>query len=378
MKSLLRQSVTATAFVAALTLLSACSTSGPDNAAGGGEAKDFYAGFVAPKAPAEEGLDQMVDTSQYKKKAGAELVIAYADASLNNSFRVMAKGDTEYGISLLPNARLVYTNANDSVPKQIADVDDLITQKVDAIILAAVDVKALCPSIQKAKNAGIPVIIQERRVECDGYTTFASLNTNEVALYQMEYIAQRLGGKGKIAIVSGIPGVGNTVSMEEGYKSVLSKYPDIKVVATEYAEYDPTKAREVTAALLTAHPDLDAIASISGNITTGVFRAVQEAGKLDQMKAWTGDDANGWMKVQADNNLPSMTVPYPISVGRETVRLAGKILVGEEVPRTTEVARWAAPEDFSKNITKYANADRPDEWWYTDTPCQFDPFCKTK
>lgn len=362
----------------ALTLLTACSTSGPENAAGGVTPKDFYADFVPPKAPAEAGIDEMVDTSQFKKEAGSQLVIAYADASLSNAWRVMAKGDTEYGISQLPNARLVYTNANDSVPKQIADVDDLITQKVDAIILSAVDEKALCPSITKAKNAGIPVIIQERRVQCDGYTTFASVNTNEGALYHMEYIAQRLGGKGKIAIVSGIPGAGHTAAMEEGYKTVLTKYPDIQVVATVYAEYDPTKAREVTAALLTAHPDLDAIASIAGNIVPGVFRAVQEAGMLAQMKAWTGDDANGWMKTQADNNLPGMTVPYPTAVGRLTVELAGKILAGQEVPLTVNVPRWATPEDFSKNITKYANADRPDEWSYTDVPCQFDPFCKTK
>jgi hypothetical protein len=52
------------------------------------------------------------------------------------------------------------------------------------------------------------------------------------------------------------------------------------------------------------------------------------------------------------------------------------ILAGESVPRTYPVVKLASAVDFSRNIAKYANADRSDEWWGTDLPCEFDPFCK--
>ncbi|MGH3642416.1 MAG: substrate-binding domain-containing protein, partial [Mycobacterium sp.] len=194
--------------------------------------------------------------------------------------------------------------------------------------------------------------------------------------YQMEYVAQRLGGKGEIAVISGIPGAGQTVAVEAAYKTVLAKYPDIDVVDTQYAQYDPTKGREMTSAVLTAHPDLDAVVGISGNLGIGVFQAVRDAGMVDQMKAWVGDDANGWMLIQKNNNLPSMTVPYPVSVGSVAVETAAKILRGEQVMKTTEVPWVTSPEKFSADIAHYANADRPDEWWYNDMPCDFDPFCK--
>lgn len=336
--------------------------------------EDFYADFKPPDVPTPTGPE--VDTSQYKKPEGEQLVIGYSDASLGNSWRVMAKAETEYAISELPNAKLVYSNANDSVPKQIADVEDMITRGVDAIIISATDVNGLCPSVSKAVNAGIPVIVQERKVNCKDYTVWVSDNAPQVGRFHMEYIAQRLNGEGKIAIVSGVPGAGHSVEIEEHYKDVLKEYPDIEVVAKEYAEYDPAKAQQVTDALLVAHPDLDAIASISGNITIGVFQAARQAGKVEQLKAWTGDDANGWMKIHSKNNLPSMTVPLPPKAGRDAVFVAHRVLQGKPVTRTVYVEKWAPPLEFSKNIDKYANFERPDEWWYTDMPCSFDPFCK--
>jgi ABC-type sugar transport system substrate-binding protein len=339
-----------------------------------GAQEDYYTGFEPPVI--EQPEPKSIDTSAYAKPEGEELVIAYADASLSNSWRVMAKAELEYGISQLPNARLVYTNANDSTPKQIADMDDLIAQRVDAIILAATDVNALCPSIDKALAANIPVILLERMVNCPNYTVWVATDAEQVARYHMEYIAWRLGGEGKIAIVSGVPGAGHSVEMEQVYADVLENHPGIEVVATEYANYDPAQARQVVDALLVAHPDLDAIASISGNITIGVFEAVDSAGLTDQMKAWTGDDANGWMKIHAEHDLPAMTVPLPPLAGRYAAQQAYEILQGNPVEQIFQTPKWSGPMDFSENIDNYANFDRPDEWWYTDMPCEYDPFCK--
>jgi ribose transport system substrate-binding protein len=336
--------------------------------------EDFYGGFTPPEIVHPE--PESVDTSEFAKPEGEELVIAYADASLSNSWRVMAKAELEYGMSQIPNSRLVYTNANDSTPKQIADMDDLIAQRVDAIILAATDVNALCPSIEKALSASIPVVILERQVNCPDYTVWVATDAEEVARYHMEYIAWRLGGEGKIAIVSGVPGAGHSVQMENVYTEVLEQYPGIEIVATEYANYDPAQARQITDALLVAHPDLDAIASISGNITIGVFEAFEAAGLVDQMQAWTGDDANGWMKIHAEHDLPAMTVPLPPLAGRYAALQAYDILQGNPVMQVFQTPKWSGPMDFSENIDQYANFERPDEWWYTDMPCEFDPFCE--
>lgn len=355
-------------------------TSGDSSgSSGGGEypSENFWAGFE--EIPPEEGNSPIVDTSQYTKHPKSEqLVIGYADSSQSNSWRVMAKAETEEAISKVDGggAKLVYTNADDSAPKQIGDMEDLITQGVDAIVISAVDVNGICPAIEKALNAGIPVVIQERAVECENFTSFISLDMVNLAENQMKYIADRLEGEGEIALIFGIAGVGHTVQGEEGYENVLKEYPNIEVTNEEYAKYDPAQAKQLASSILTAHPDLDAFGVISGLMTDGVYEGVEAAGKVEQMKAWTGDDANGWMTLAVEHDLPNMTVPYPTKVGRTAVEVAVKAARGEQVHETEIVPRWEPAQKFSEDLAEFANFEKPAEWWYTEMSCEYDPFCK--
>lgn len=357
--------------------------SGSGGGGSGGSAEypseDFWADFQEIPPEEESADNPVVDTAAFKKPASEKLTIAYVDSSTSNSWRVMAKAETEEGIANVggAGATLVYTNANDSAPKQIGDMEDVINQGVDAIVLSAVDVNAVCPSVEKAIAAGIPVIIQERAVECDEYTSFISLDMINLAENQMQYIADRLGGEGEIALIYGIAGVGHTVQGEEGYENVLAKYPDIEVTNEEYAKYDPAQAKQLASSILTAHPDLDAFGVISGLMTDGAYEGAKAAGKADQMKAWVGDDANGWMTLAVENDLPNLTVPYPTKVGQTAVEVAVKALHGEEVHKTTLVPRWEPAQKFSEDLAEFANFEKPVEWWYTEMSCEFDPFCKS-
>lgn len=361
-----------------------CGSAGEDKSSGGGgsdtadyPSENFWKGFK--EIPIKNPPSEPVDTAPFKKPADQKLVIGYADSSLSNSWRVMAKADTEEGIADVDGAgaSLVYTNADDSAPKQISDMEDLIAQKVDAIVISAVDVNSVCPSIEKAIAAGIPVIVQERAVNCDEFTSFISLDMINVAENQMAYIAYRLGGKGEIALIYGIPGVGHTVQGEEGYENVLKEYPEIDVVDEQYAKYDPAQAKQLASSILTAHPNVEAFGVISGLMTDGVYEAVEAAGKVDQIKAWDGDDANGWMTLAVEHDLPNMTVPYPTKVGSVAVEVAVKAARGEEVEKTEYVPRWEPAVKFSEDLAEFANFEKPAEWWYTEMTCQYDPFCKS-
>ena len=108
--------------------------------------------FPAPQAPAG-GVT--VDTSRYKKPG--PYVIAYSNASLSNTWRIFGFAHMLWYQSQIPEIKdIVHANANNSIPKQVSDMEDLITKHVDAIVLAVTDSKALCPSIDKAIAAGIP------------------------------------------------------------------------------------------------------------------------------------------------------------------------------------------------------------------------------
>ena len=315
----------------------------------------------------------MVDTANFKRNA--PYTVGYADASLSNSWRIMAKAEVEYGISLTKGeAKLAYTNANDSTNKQISDIEDLLAQHVDAIILGATDVNSLCPSIDKALAQKVPVIILERLVNCKNYTQFIDDRNSDNGLLQGAYIVDKLGGKGNIVIIGGIEGSGATIEEVDGIKKMIEG-TSIKVLSVEYASYQPAKCKQIMQTLLTRYPEIDAVVSISGNQGVGCYDAVKAANRLDKIKAWTGDDANGWMKIVQQQKIPSIITPIPTYAGKYAVLEAVKILKGDQdVPKDFLVPK---PDINGDNIDKFAKQDRPDEWWYSeDLPCQFDPYCK--
>lgn len=370
------EGATATTEGATATTEGATATTEDGSATVGYPSEDFWAGFE--EIPQDHESEEMVDTSEFKKPDDQRLKIGFADSSQSNSFRVMARGAVEYGISEVggAGADLIYTNANDSAPDQIGNIDDMLTQQVDALIISAVDVNAICPAIDKALAAGVPVVVMERAVECENFTAYVSQDVINIAENQAAYVAYRLGGEGKVAIISGISGVGHSVESEQGYQNILADFPNIEVVATEYGFYDPAQAREIASSLLVANPDLDAFISASALMTEGIYQAAEDAGKVDQLKAWTGDDNNAWMKLAVDNDLPNMSVPYPVAVGEQSVQVAVAILHGEPVPRTGYTVRPEGPVEFSRHLANYIDRDKPDEWFYTTMPCEFDPFCE--
>ncbi|MGH7120578.1 MAG: substrate-binding domain-containing protein [Acetobacteraceae bacterium] len=318
--------------------------------------------------------DAKVMVSSARFKRNPPFTIGYADASLSNSWRIMAKAEVEYGIHLTNGeAKLAYTNANDSTSKQISDIEDLLAQHVDAIILAATDVNALCPSIDKALAQNVPVLILERAVNCKGYTQFIDDRDDDNGLLQGAYIVNKLGGKGNVVIIGGIQGDGATVEEVDGIEKELAG-TKIKVLAVQYADYQPGKCKEIMQTLLTRYAKIDAVASISGNQGVGCFEAVKAAHRVKEIKAWTGDDANGWMKIVEKYKIPSVITPIPTYAGKYAVLEAVKILKGEPVPKDFLVPK---PDITEVNIDQFAKMNRPDEWWYSqDLPCKFDPYCK--
>lgn len=303
--------------------------------------------------------DSMVDTSQYQKEP--PWTIGYADASLSNTWRVFAWQYMQYGASQLPETEIVHANANDSTPKQISDIEDLVARDVDCLIVAATSESALSPVIAQA-NQDVPVVIMERSVDTDQYTSFAALDAVEMGSLQAQAIVEALGGEGTIVILQGVAGSGPVVQSLEGMMSVLDQNPGIEVLATEYTNWSRDEGKTAMENLLQAHSQIDAVLSDSGLQNMGAFEAVEAAGRLDEIKAWSGDSVQEWMRVVDSNDLPGIIVDRPTSVGEIAVKTCGAILSGLPVPSV-----WGTPNQVieASDVEQYIAPDTPGsgQWW---------------
>lgn len=169
---------------------------------------------------------------------------------------------------------------------QIDQVNSIIAQGFDAMTIQAVDNAALAPVVGQAADNGVIVVdhygfADELGISDKIYKVLFGQKESGI-LQAEEYI--KLGGEsGKVAIIAGLTGADNAQQRTAGFEEVLTKYPDIEIVATQYCDWDTQKAQAAAEDIITAHPDLKAFLVQDDGMSKGVWNAVEAAGKQDQI-----------------------------------------------------------------------------------------------
>lgn len=211
-------------------------------------------------------------------------------------------------------AEVVYANAKQDATTQNSQVDTMITNKVNVLIIDAVDAKAIAGSVKKAKEAGIPVVAYDRLAEgpIDAYTSF---DNEEVGKVQGKALLEALGDKakdGQIVMMNGSVTDPNAALFRKGAHSVL----DGKVnIGKEYdtKEWKPENANTNMAGALSALGKDKVIGVYSANdgMAGGIITALKAAG-LSPLPPVTGQDAElaGVQRIVAGEQFMSVYKPY--------------------------------------------------------------------
>jgi ribose transport system substrate-binding protein len=223
-------------------------------------------------------------------------------------------------------------NSQNTVQAQVSDLQNIVSDKPDAILLIAGSDTALNPTIQQACDAGIKVLTLQTPVAVP-----CVWNVNNPFREGMEaagqWMAKALGGKGKILIDRGIPGVATSADIVDGFKAGLAKYgPDIQIVGEFDGQFAAGPEQQGISALLTAHPDISGI--MTQGYCTPVFNATKAAG-LSGVAA-TCFAYNGEMKACADGNKCAVLSASP-AVMQLAMQIALDALDGKAVPPTSQM-----------------------------------------
>lgn len=161
-------------------------------------------------------------------------------------------------------------------------IDTAITNKSVAIVLDPADADGSIGAVQKAKTAGIPVFLVNSEINKVGLALgqLVSNNAQGAALGATEFV-KVTGGKGNYVELKGKPSDNNAATRSNGYASVLSQYPTLKLVGQEVANWDTKEAHDKMQTLLTAHPDITAVIAGNDTMALGAIAALKEAGRTD-------------------------------------------------------------------------------------------------
>ena len=217
------------------------------------------------------------------------------------------------------------------VAGQIATLEDFINARVDAIVMAACDSKALTPIVRKARAAKIPVITIDSGVD-DPSVPIVATDNIKGARIAADTLAKLIGGKGKVGLIPFVAGAATSTMREKGFKDGLKSYPGVKLVSTLYSESDAAKGMAVTENMLTSTPDLAGIFAANDPGAIGAARAIEQRRLAGKIKLVAFDAAQSEVDALKRGTIQALIVQNPFKMGHEGVKAAVKAIHGEKVP----------------------------------------------
>jgi ribose transport system substrate-binding protein len=262
--------------------------------------------------------------------------------------------------------KVVVVNRNGGPTEQIADLEGLISQGVNAIIVNPTDREGLNAVIESAIAQGIVVVAVDQAVTAKG----AYVVTNDQTAYAQlgaEWLFKQLGGKGNVAEMRGIDGVPADTDRHNGFEAALKNYPDIKVAASVFTNWDPSTASQMALDLITTK-QIDGIWTSGTDYTT--IQQFQAANK--PFVPIVGADNNGFVGQLLDlkdKGLVGAAVTNPPAIGAVGTSIAIDALTGKNPQQTTLLTpKVYATGDTDGLKALYAPDQQPGWSTYVDIP----------
>ena len=211
----------------------------------------------------------------------ADIRIGVSIAQVDDVFLAQMRDYMAAHARELPDVTLQFEDAQGDVVRQLNQVQNFTAQGMDAIIVNAVDTAATQKMTLNAQQAKIPLVYVNRRPEFKevpagvGYVGSDEIKAGEI---QMRYLAEKMGGKGNLAIMLGLLSNNATHNRTLGVKSVLKDYPDIKIVEEQSAEWQRGKAIDLMNNWIVSGRKIDAVAANADEMAIGAAMAISQAG----------------------------------------------------------------------------------------------------
>ncbi|WP_111765797.1 substrate-binding domain-containing protein [Nakamurella deserti] len=263
--------------------------------------------------------------------AASDYTIGISVADQKSLFYIAAVDGMEKAAADL-GVKTVVLSADNNSTQQVNQVNDLITQQVDALIFIAQDATAAAAGVRAANKAEIPVIAVDQKPESgDGkLATYIATDSVKAADALCTWMFEQIGGSGEIGILQGVLGATAELQRSQGCQQALDKTPGVTVVAKQAANWDETEGYKAAQNMLQANPDIKAIFGESDAMAMGAAKAAKDAGKTI---VTVGIDGFPTMVKAIQDKLTNATqAQVPYVMGQQSVKDALTILGGGSVP----------------------------------------------
>ena len=296
---------------------------------------------AAPSAPAAESAAPAPEGKTYK--------VGFSNVWVGNTWGVQCVNELE-----------AYLRNNE----QISDIEDLIAKGVDMLILQPISAESVAAVVEEAYDAGIVVVDCTSPLSdaTDKYNVSVVARDYDFGYVGAKWLCEQLGGEGNIVCLDGMAGLSSAVLRMEGANAAFSEYPGIKVLASEYANWDYATAKPVMENLMAAYDNIDGVWSSGGDMTRAAIEVWADSGR--DWIPMMGEDCNGFLKLWSQykddglsciaTSLPTWLFAYGAELGLEVLNgtYTGEKDIIVEIPTIT-----------NEQVGDYVREDLSDSFW---------------
>jgi ribose transport system substrate-binding protein len=239
-----------------------------------------------------------------------------------------------------PNVEVVVLDAGGDVARQIAQMEDLIQQEVDAIIIWPTNGEAVIPAVRKAHNAGIPVVVTNSNIAEQGFDFVASFSgpdnitqgARSAEIMCDKFKEMGIETEARVVQISGQPGYTTAIERQKGFDDRLPEVcPDVTLVETQPGDWNREKSQQVMEAFLVKYDDIDGVYAGDDNMGVGALNAAKAAGRDGIIFVGATNFAVGYDAMAAGDYWGSI-YQSPVDDAEAALKTAIDLLNGEELP----------------------------------------------
>ncbi|HQG47011.1 MAG TPA: sugar ABC transporter substrate-binding protein, partial [bacterium] len=289
-------------------------------------------------------LGLLTGCQQQPKGSGAPAV-ALVMKTLNNPFFVEMQQGAEEAAARLQVQLIVQAAERElDVEKQMQIIENLIQRRVAAICLTPSGSREVIPAICKANRAGIPVLIIDSGVDSAALAeaggkvaTFIGSDNFEGGRLAGQMVVDKLGGKGNVAILEGIPGHETGDSRLRGFHAAIDRVPGIRLVASQTANFERDQGYTVFQNILQSHPEVQAVFGCNDMMALGAIEAIAAAGRTQDILVVGFDAITDAREAIQAGRMAASIAQNPRAMGKLAVENSLRVLRGEHLPAVIPV-----------------------------------------
>lgn len=283
------------------------------------------------------------------EKASDEIIIGFTVNDFNDLWVTFIMDAAKEWDEKQPGVTVVLGNGETDVNTQFGIVETWISQGFDAIVVKPVEVEATVAMANLAKSANVPyVAVQQAIKEASARVLQNSIVTGE---NQMQAVLNKLGGKGKVAIMVGEPGTLVAQERLTGNKNILSKYPDVELVAEEVGNWQRDQGMTIMENWLQAGIKMDAIVASNDEMALGAILALEAAGVREKYIVAGIDATPNALEFMADGRLDITMYADAHTLAYKSLDTALALIKGENPADLIISDVLVTPE----NVTEFIN-----------------------